>query len=1056
MKKFTHQFRFILPLLFLNLLLGVVTFSFLSTPTPALAEACWHTIGEWESMTDIPVARVEGMSIVADGKIYVVGGFYDNSWHASNRLDIYDPATDTWSQGANYPILITHAGIALDGDDIWVVGGFNDYPVTDDVYIYSIANDEWRAGPDLPDPIGSASLIRIGRYLHYFGGVEADRQTDRDEHLILDLDNPTGWTLHTSINRPRNHMSPVYIDGLVYSLGGMLGHNGGLELDVDYVDVYNPNTNTWSAHGALNFPRSHFEPGTIVSNGRVIMVGGRNNTAGQTRITNLTEYNPATDESYELRAVPERIIGGVGQIVGDKIIVSAGQTWGRDTWQADISFDCDNDSASVNIEKTNQTGAVASGENVTFEIIVSNTGTGTLTNIVVDDPLTPDCDASFGTIAENESETYTCVASNVQQGFTNVATVTAQSDDGELVDEDSASVALLSPSISLSMNANSPIYAGQGAQFSLSVHNNGDLPLSNVAVDANHAECDETIGNLAVDATHNYSCTIFNATQNVTVNADASGQYNNQTVNDDESETVVVQTPSVMIDVSPDTQTIDYEGTANFDVEVTNTGEVDLTEVNIDVVGALDCYRDLTDFSPEETQSYSCSLDNMTESISLTFSAVGIYAPGTVPVEAEETVSITVNPPPLPIKPVGLNAIADFQIAPVNPVFEWEHGVSTTWYRLLINDSNGTLLDAWYEVGTTIVCDEDCSINPNLNLSTNGAYSWWVMGWNPQGNGEWSDEANFNVAIPMPAQPTGLTTLGDLTSAPVIPEFQWAHDEHSDWYNIYITGANGVILDQWYDVNGADISCDESVCTVSPNIDFSNGNYSWWVMGWNPQGNGEWSDVANFTVDLPAPATPTGLTTNGDLTAIATPTFSWDNDSVSIWYEVYISGANGLILDQWYDVNGVDIVCTPNICTVSPNIGFTAGTYSWWVRGWNAQGMGIWSDTATFIVAQGNVVPTGLTTVGDLSDVPATPTFQFDRINGSTWYELYISDANGVVHNEWYEVGGAGMVCDDNICTISPNLALPAGDYSWWVRGWNAQQGNLPWNDPAATFSVGE
>ena len=40
---------------------------------------------------------------VANGKIYFVGGCADGSCTASNKVEVYDPSSDSWSSAANYP-----------------------------------------------------------------------------------------------------------------------------------------------------------------------------------------------------------------------------------------------------------------------------------------------------------------------------------------------------------------------------------------------------------------------------------------------------------------------------------------------------------------------------------------------------------------------------------------------------------------------------------------------------------------------------------------------------------------------------------------------------------------------------------------------------------------------------------------------------------------------------------------------------------------------------------------------------------------------------------------
>lgn len=88
----------------------------------------------------------------------------------------------------------------------------------------------------------------------------------------------------------------------------------------------------------------------------------------------------------------------------------------------------------------NQT--VVKGGTATFEIIVTNTGNEDLKNVVVTDPLEPDCDKTIGNLATGASQTYTCNSTNVQNDFTNVANVTGKSvvDDAVVNDTDPTNV----------------------------------------------------------------------------------------------------------------------------------------------------------------------------------------------------------------------------------------------------------------------------------------------------------------------------------------------------------------------------------------------------------------------------------------------------------------------------------------------------------------------------------------------------------------------------------------------------------------------------------------
>ncbi|HEA30486.1 MAG TPA: T9SS C-terminal target domain-containing protein, partial [Leeuwenhoekiella sp.] len=118
----------------------------------------------------------------------------------------------------------------------------------------------------------------------------------------------------------RNHLSAASVDGPVYAIGGQYGHDDGVEY-LRYLHVYDPATDSWTRKADLPSDRSHFEPCTIVHNGKIIIVGGRR---GWYFFDDITEYNPATDSWTQRCKLPEPLLAPSAAIFGDKLIVANG------------------------------------------------------------------------------------------------------------------------------------------------------------------------------------------------------------------------------------------------------------------------------------------------------------------------------------------------------------------------------------------------------------------------------------------------------------------------------------------------------------------------------------------------------------------------------------------------------------------------------------------------------------------------------------------------------------------------------------------------------------
>lgn len=281
----------------------------------------------WTSQSPSSIPRTEGACAIYDGKLFSVAGFTLDviGTHVS---EVYDPESDTWSLLAPIPRAVSHVGAALVDGQIWIVGGFEgDHPgpAVDIVQIYDIATDTWIEGPPLPSPRASGTLALLGRRLHYIGGLLPDRQTDIEEHLVLDVDDlDAGWASAAPLPAARNHLSSVVLEGRIYAIGGQFGHDGGRTLSAR-VDVYDPSSETWSRRANLPLRRSHAEASTFVYNSRIIVAGGVGPGPNRTASLDLvTAYSVATDSWSELDVLPEKLLGPAVRIINEQFIVANG------------------------------------------------------------------------------------------------------------------------------------------------------------------------------------------------------------------------------------------------------------------------------------------------------------------------------------------------------------------------------------------------------------------------------------------------------------------------------------------------------------------------------------------------------------------------------------------------------------------------------------------------------------------------------------------------------------------------------------------------------------
>ncbi|PSR55872.1 hypothetical protein AHMF7605_21390 [Adhaeribacter arboris] len=320
-----------------------------------------RTFAQWTRRQDAWKKHGELTSILYKGKIYNFTGF--GVWpEAESSSEVYDPVLNRWTLLAAMPDgkTVTHQGVARVDDKVWHIGGRlknTTGPLTNEVWIYDLSQNNWQPGPSLKDPATGAPILwaaggaaLVGRTLHVFGGFTTNAcNNDQDKyHLTLDVDkwltdpqNTTWENKLTPLPIKRNHVSTTVLGGKIYALGGQFGHdcNGGQ--DQKYSHVYNPLTDQWTRLTDLPSVRSHCEAAIFPLDGKIYMAGG---DGAQNKVTVLNpDANGGLGSWSNVAALqlPKNYIGVSAKVVGTKFIISCGK-WSssdtrKETYQATIS-----------------------------------------------------------------------------------------------------------------------------------------------------------------------------------------------------------------------------------------------------------------------------------------------------------------------------------------------------------------------------------------------------------------------------------------------------------------------------------------------------------------------------------------------------------------------------------------------------------------------------------------------------------------------------------------------------------------------------------------------
>jgi N-acetylneuraminic acid mutarotase len=109
---------------------------------------------------------------VLDGKLYQVGGC-DVACGVAD-VNVYDPATDSWSRAADYPEAVSWVSCAPVDGKLYCGGGATDAGNIAHTYVYDPATDAWTRLADMPVPLWGSAYAAANGLLVVAGGVNDD------------------------------------------------------------------------------------------------------------------------------------------------------------------------------------------------------------------------------------------------------------------------------------------------------------------------------------------------------------------------------------------------------------------------------------------------------------------------------------------------------------------------------------------------------------------------------------------------------------------------------------------------------------------------------------------------------------------------------------------------------------------------------------------------------------------------------------------------------------------------------------------------------------------
>jgi hypothetical protein len=158
----------------------------------------------WVRAAAAPVALTEVAAAAHEGRIWVAGGL-DGQGRVSDRVFVYDPASDAWSAGPPLPEGRHHAALVSDGDALFVIAGYQgdgfDRPTAG---VWRLREDGgWSPERPLPEPRAAGAAAWTGQGQIMYGGGVGPAGVSADVFVQEDH----GWRVLASLSRPREHLA---------------------------------------------------------------------------------------------------------------------------------------------------------------------------------------------------------------------------------------------------------------------------------------------------------------------------------------------------------------------------------------------------------------------------------------------------------------------------------------------------------------------------------------------------------------------------------------------------------------------------------------------------------------------------------------------------------------------------------------------------------------------------------------------------------------------------------------------------------------------------------
>jgi N-acetylneuraminic acid mutarotase len=270
--------------------------------------------GRWGRLAPMPEKSEEFSFGDLNGKIYLFGGLPVGTKGPLGLVQVYDTASDKWTQKKNMPLATHHAAVVAFKGKLYLFGGQiqpqpsgpTQVPINNS-WEYDPDTDSWKALAPMPTIRTSPVAAEVGGKIYVIGGSSVhpgqkvvslgpkvpNRALDSNE--VYDPAT-NSWEMRSTMPTARSHAAVGVVNSKIYVIGGRVGAtNVTSGSNTNVVEVYDPSVDSWGAAG-LRMPTARSGHGWATYKGKIYVAGGEIYDSHVFATIRAVEgYDPATN-----------------------------------------------------------------------------------------------------------------------------------------------------------------------------------------------------------------------------------------------------------------------------------------------------------------------------------------------------------------------------------------------------------------------------------------------------------------------------------------------------------------------------------------------------------------------------------------------------------------------------------------------------------------------------------------------------------------------------------------------------------------------------------------